>query len=96
LPRLPKGLPLHHPTADELHHAHAVYTEKEPTEYAHRLTRELLAGDTFTAGEAVHALLRIWSPTGSKTTPADITGNPIARDPDRLTKKEKARAEGRP
>jgi hypothetical protein len=70
---LPKALPLHHPTADELHHAHAVYTEKEPTQYAHRLTLELLAGDTFTAGEAIHALLRIWSPKGPQTTPADIT-----------------------
>jgi hypothetical protein len=73
LPRLPKALPLHHPTADELHHAHAVYTEKEPTEYAHRLSRHLLEGDAFTAGEALHALLRIWSPKGPKTTPAGIS-----------------------
>jgi len=71
---VPKAFPLHHPTADELHHAHVVYTEKEPTEYAHRLTRDLLAGDAFTGGEAIHALLRIWSPKGPRTTPAGITG----------------------
>jgi hypothetical protein len=73
LPRLPKAFPLQHPTADELHGAHAIYTEKEPAEYAHRLSRHLLEGDAFTRGEAIHALLRIWSPKGPKATPADIT-----------------------
>jgi hypothetical protein len=33
-----------------------------------------MAGDAFTAGQAIHALLRIWSPKGPQTTPAQITG----------------------
>lgn len=69
---MPKALPLHHPTAGELQNAHAIYIEHEPTAYAYRLTQYLLAGDAFSGGEAIHALMRIWTPKGPQGTPAGI------------------------
>jgi hypothetical protein len=72
-----KALPLHHPTIEELHKAHAVYVEKEPVEYVYRVARHMLASEEFTPGEAVHLLMRTWnaqSPYTWKLKSVDITG----------------------
>lgn len=72
---MPKALPLHHPTAEELHAAHAVYVEKEARGYAYRLAQHLLADAGFSDGEAVHTLLSIWNSRSSYTrssTPSTI------------------------
>jgi hypothetical protein len=61
---VPKALPLHHPTAAELHAAHDTYVKNEGLDYAYRVGRHMLgdgAAAGFTAAEAIDLLMRVWN-----------------------------------
>jgi hypothetical protein len=64
---MPRALPLHHPTADELRRAHELYVEREQIGYAYRVGRHMLAGSEFTAAEAIHLLMRTWNARAKKS-----------------------------
>jgi hypothetical protein len=72
---MPRALPLHHPTADELRVAHDVYVQREQRDYAYRIARHALTDGAdnvpLARREAVHLLLCSWNSrsryTGSLT-----------------------------
>ena len=69
---MPRALPLHHPTADELRHAHELYVEREPIGYVYRVARHMLSGSEFTAAEAIHLLMRTWNARAKKARPLKV------------------------
>lgn len=73
-----RAIPLHHPTAAELHAAHVVYEEQEPRAYAYRLARQFIASDApgaeYTTVEAVDLLLRVWNPRAPQTRALTLAG----------------------
>ena len=68
---MPRAVPIHHPSADELSAAHATYVEHEERNYAWHIARRALidpvVGAHLSEREAVDLLLRSWNGRSSYT-----------------------------